>query len=71
MLELYDGELPCDLYGVEGHQLRPIVRRVLDQHLDGGRGPIEVELNVLLLVVIVEPTLHPLDDVLNPLPHIP
>ena len=42
MLELYDGKLSCDLDGVEGHELRPVIRRVLDPHLYRGRRPDQI-----------------------------
>ena len=45
VLELDDGELPSDLYWVEGEDLRPILRRVLNVDLNRRRRPIEVELN--------------------------
>ena len=46
VLELYDGELSCDLDGMEGHELRPVIRRVLDPNLYRGRRPGNVVLCV-------------------------
>ena len=38
---------------------------------DRRRGPVEVELNILLSLVVIKPALHQLADVLHPLPHVP
>ena len=53
VLELDDGELPSDLYWVEGEDLRPILRRVLNVDLNRRRRPIEVELNRKVNIVFV------------------
>ena len=53
VLELDDGELPSDLYWVEGEDLRPILRRVLNVDLNRRRRPIKVELNRKVNIVCV------------------